>query len=146
MQSEKSFSTTILIADDHDDQYRPMEETLLHEGYVVERVRSSEDALLRCSAPAPVHIALVDASLPGKSSHLLTLQPRPAGHPPLTFILMSGYSLASVSLAIAWGCKEFLSKPVRREELLAVMKKWSPAGNQAQLVPDIVINNLTTEK
>jgi len=109
-----------------------MEETLLQEGYAVERVRSSEEALLRCSAPPHVHIALVDASLPGNKSHLLTQQPRPAGHPPLTFILISGYSIAAVSLAIAWGCREFLSRPVGREELLAVVKKWSHKGKHAQ--------------
>ncbi|MEI6172368.1 MAG: hypothetical protein WCR01_01350 [Bacteroidota bacterium] len=38
--------------------------------------------------------------------------------------LFSGL-LAAVSLALAWGCKEFLSKPVGREELLAVVKKWN---------------------
>jgi hypothetical protein len=42
--------------DDHDD-YLPMEETLLQECYVVERIRSREDTLLRCSAPPPVHLA-----------------------------------------------------------------------------------------
>ncbi|MEI6435567.1 MAG: Ser-Thr-rich GPI-anchored membrane family protein [Bacteroidota bacterium] len=104
MQIDPSFSTVVLIADNNDYHYLPMEETLLQEGYVVERVRSSEDALLRCSMPPPVHIALVDASLPGKNGHLLTQQPRPADHPPLTFILMSGFSLAAVSLAVAWGC------------------------------------------
>jgi CheY-like chemotaxis protein len=132
MQRDTAFLTVVLIADNNDDHYLPMEETLLQEGYVVERVRSSEDAMLRCSAPPPVHIALVDASLPGKNGHLLTQQPRPAGHPPLTFILMSGFSMAAVSLALAWGCKEFLSKPVGREELLAVVKKWRHAGIQTQ--------------
>jgi len=43
----------------------------------------------------------------------------------LTFILMSGFSVTAVSLALAWGCKEFLSKPVGMDELLAVVKKWS---------------------
>ena len=132
MQSDTAFLTTVLIADDNDDHYLPMEETLRQEGYVVERVRSSEDAMLRCSAPPPVHIALLDASLPGKNRHLLTQQPRPADYPPLTFMLMSGFSMAAVSLALAWGCKEFLSKPVGREELLAVVKKWSHAGMQTQ--------------
>lgn len=125
MQSDIYFSTVVMIADDNDDHYLSMEEILLQEGYVVERVRSSEDALVRCSAPSPVHIVLVDASLPGKNGHLLTRIPRPASHPPLTFILMASFSKAAVSLAIAWGCREFLSKPVGREELLAVVKKWS---------------------
>ncbi len=125
MPKDTAFLTVVLIADDNDDHFLPMEETLLQKGYFVERARSSEDAMLRCSAPPPVHIALVDASLPGKNRHLLTRQPRPAGHQPLTFVLMSGFSMAAVSLALAWGCKEFLSKPVGREELLAVVKKWS---------------------
>ena len=132
MPRDTAFLTLVLIADNNDDHFLPMEETLLQEGYAVERVRSSEDAMLRCAAPPPVHIALVDASLPGKNGHLLTRQPRPANHPPLTFILMSGFSLAAVSLAIAWGCREFLSKPVGREELLAVVKKWRYAGIETQ--------------
>ena len=132
MQRDTAFLTVVLIADDNDDHYLPMEEILLQEGYVVERVRSSEDAMLRCSAPPPVHIALVDASLPGKNSHLLTQQFRPADLPPLTFILLSGFSMAAVSLALAWGCKEFLSKPVGSEELLAVVKKWRYAGIETQ--------------
>ena len=125
MQSETALLTLVLIADDHDDHYLAMEETLLQEGFIVERVRSSEDAILRCSNQPPVNIALVDASLPGKNAHLLTQQPRPANYPPLTFILMSGFSVTAVSLALAWGCKEFLSKPVGMDELLAVVKKWS---------------------
>jgi CheY-like chemotaxis protein len=132
MQRDTAFLTVVLIADDNDDHYLPMEEILLQEGYVVEHVRSSEDAIVRCAAPPPVHIALVDASLPGKSGHLLTQQPRPANHPPLTFVLMSGFSMAAVSLALAWGCKEFLSKPVGRDELLAVVKKWRYAGIETQ--------------
>ncbi|MFZ4571894.1 MAG: hypothetical protein ACOYM0_12200, partial [Bacteroidales bacterium] len=94
MQRDTAFLTVVLIADNNDDHYLPMEETLLQEGYVVERVRSSEDAMLRCSAPPPVHIALIDASLPGNNGHLLTQKPRPAGHPPLTFIFMSSFSMA----------------------------------------------------
>lgn len=132
MQRDTDFSTVVLIADNNDDHYLPMEATLLQEGYFVERVRSSEDALRRCSAPPPVHIALVDAGLPGKNGHLLTQQPRPADHPPLTFVLMSSFSMAAVSLAIAWGCQEFLSKPVGREELIAVVKKWRHAGVPTQ--------------
>lgn len=135
MQRETAIITTVLIADDNDDHFLPMEETLLHEGYDVERVRTLEAAMLRCSAPPPVHIVLVDASMPGKNGYLLTQQPRPAGFPPLTLMLMSGFSNAAVSLAIAWGCKEFLSKPVGREELLAVVRKWSKAAAQAQLAP-----------
>jgi len=132
MPGDTAFLTIVLIADNNDDHYLPMEEMLLQEGYVVERVRSSEDAMLRCAAHPPVHIALVDASLPGKNGHLITQQSRPAGQPPLTFVFMSGFSFAAVSLALAWGCREFLSKPVGREELLAVVKKWSHAGMQAQ--------------
>ena len=127
MQKETTPLTIVLIADNNDEHYLPMEEILLQEGYAVERVRSSEDAMLRCSALPPVRIALVDASLPGKNGHLLTRHPRPANDPPLTFILLSGFSMAAVSLALAWGCKEFLSKPVGRDELLAVVKKWAKA-------------------
>lgn len=133
MPADHSLSTIVLIADHNDDHYLPMEETLLQEGYIVERVRSIEDAYLRCSSQPPVHIALVDACLPGRNGHLLTRQPRPAGYPPLTFILMSGFSLVAVSLAISWGCREFLTKPVGRDELLAVVKKWSYAGKQIKI-------------
>ncbi len=132
MQRDTALLTLVLIADDNDEHYLQMEKTLLQEGYVVERVRSSEDAIHRCSAPPPVHIAIVDASLPGKNGHLLTQQLRPANQPPLTIILMSGFSIAAVSLALAWGCKEFLSKPVGKEELLAVVKKWCNAGMHIQ--------------
>jgi len=118
-------STTVLIADNHDDHYLQMEATLLQEGYNVERVCSGEDALLRCSSLPPVNIVLLDVSLPGKNNHLITQHLRSDRFPPLIFILIAGFSLAAVSLAMAWGCKEFLSKPVGRTELLAVVKKWS---------------------
>jgi YesN/AraC family two-component response regulator len=41
--------------------------------------------------------------------------------------------MIAVSLAIAWGCREFLSKPVGKDELLAVVRKWSYSGKQTQI-------------
>lgn len=111
-----------------------MEATLLQEGYNVERVCSGEEALLRCSLLPLVNIVLLDVSLPGQNNHLIMQHLRSDRFPPLIFILMARFSLAAVSLAMAWGCKEFLSKPVGRNELLAVVKKWSQTEMSPQFV------------
>jgi signal transduction histidine kinase/ActR/RegA family two-component response regulator len=92
-------------------------------GFEVEEAADGEQALARLAEPAMPDLVLMDMSMPGLSGTEATrrLRALPGGEKLPVIALTAQSSKVSKDTALASGASAFLSKPVRRDELLATI-------------------------
>jgi CheY-like chemotaxis protein len=115
----------ILVVDDESDTLLYLYDFLTSEGYFVEGSSNPADALedIRRRAPA---VVLADVRMREMDGFELLRRIR-AAFPKTRVLLMSAYAdEGAPAAAAAFGAEAFLSKPIRREELLSVLERLTP--------------------
>lgn len=119
MQDEKA---RIVVVDDESDTLLYLYDFLTSEGYFVEGSSSAADALSGILRRPPA-IVLSDVRMPEMPGAELLRRIR-AASPKTRVLLMSAFAdNASPASWAALGAEAFLSKPIRRDELLSVLER-----------------------
>ncbi len=121
---EREKSALILIAEDDEFNYKYLEITLKRAGYLVIHAENGLEAVEICRRNSDVNLILMDMKMPVMGGLEATTEIR-TFLPALPIIAQTAYvSSADENDAFHAGCNEFLSKPVNREKLLAVLQKF----------------------
>lgn len=116
----------VLVVDDESDVCWALERLLLREGYTVETVRSSAEALSRLSASV-FDLVLVDAKLPDIDGIDLARRIRAETPCELPLVLVSGYFYSDDGLiqeCLSSGLfSAFVTKPFQHEGLVKAIRK-----------------------
>jgi DNA-binding response OmpR family regulator len=111
----------ILIVDDDTSILRVFKTLLEKAGYVVETAETGKEALSHLKS-AKFDLCLVDVKLPDMDGTELLLEI--AETPETVKIIITGFSTEKVGIKAAdYGADDFLVKPVRAEELLAIIRQ-----------------------
>ena len=119
----------ILVVDDEEDVRRAVKEVLLREGYCVQVAADGEEAMALADAN-PFDVVFTDLLMPrcdGRQllSRLLSREPAPR------VVLITAYGdWYSYVDAITAGAFDYLTKPIRKEEIVRVAKE-AISGSEA---------------
>jgi CheY-like chemotaxis protein len=114
----------ILVVDDHEESARALARLLRHEGYVVTTAHSIAGAMALVVGQRPVDLLLSDIDLPdGNGCDLLGRLRAFHGGRDITAVALTGHGEESwIEECQRAGYRHFLLKPVRFEEVLAVVR------------------------
>jgi CheY-like chemotaxis protein len=127
-------SPTILVVDDDGMARDFLRRTLGKEGYRVVSAPSGPDALRLAETEKPAVITL-DLQMPGMDGHsvLRALKKNPkSSHIPVVMISIQDER----NMAFGLGASEFLTKPIQREQLIALVRRFTSErhGRSALLI------------
>ena len=124
----------ILVVDDHEDSARALARLLRHDGHVVTTAHSITGAMALVVGQRPVDLLLSDIDLPdGNGCQLLDRLRAFYGGRDVAAVALTGHGEeAWIEQCRRAGYRHFLLKPVRFEEVLAVVRTTGSAGS---LVP-----------
>ncbi len=112
----------ILIVDDEAELRENLASLLKHEGFQVNTAESGLEGL-RVFAAQRFDVVLLDLIMPGKDG-IETLQEMRRGNVKTKFIVMTAFATVNTAVqAIRKGASDYLSKPFRFEELVAVVRR-----------------------
>lgn len=115
----------ILIAEDHDSNYAILERHLTNNGYLVTRAENGSVAVAR-SAASHFDLILMDLEMPEmdglQATQQIRLREASQGKVPVPIIALTAHALMGYrERCLQSGCTGYLSKPVRKEILLATV-------------------------
>jgi len=112
----------VLVVDDEEDLRQIIVELLTLEGFVVESVRTAEEATEKLAKTA-YDVLVTDLMLPGKSGVEL-MEETLARFPETIVIMMTGYGTIETAVdAMKKGAYDYLSKPFKLIELPIMIRK-----------------------
>ena len=123
MATRPLFPTTVLIADDLEENREMLTALLRHEGYRVVLAADGKEALERL-ADEPIDVALLDVMMPRCTGFEACRQIKSKPETQLLpVILITGLNGTDDRVrGIECGADDFLSKPIKKDELLARVK------------------------
>ncbi len=123
-QVDKDANPLILVAEDDDFNFKYLDIILKRNGYLVQRAENGLQAVNYCREhPDDVGLVLMDMKMPVMGGLDATRQIRKFLSD-LPIIALTAYvSVADENAAYDAGCDEFMSKPVNKEKLLALMQQ-----------------------
>lgn len=115
---------TLLIAEDEYSNYQLLEVILLRENYRVIHVLNGKEALETCLNNPDIDIVLMDLKMPVMDGLTATKLIK-AEKPDLPIIAITAYALSGdKEKALEAGCDEYISKPIKKQDLLAVINRF----------------------
>src|SRR5258706_16308290 len=127
--------TRVLLIEDDVREASSLERLLTTEGYEVTVAHRGDDGLRRAQTEA-YDVVVTDLKMPGLTG-LQIIRELPAARPRLPIVLMTAYGSSEDTIEAArHGAFEFLRKPVKPEEFLAVIAK---AAVSARRLNDTVV-------
>lgn len=112
----------ILVVDDEPNARNALAELVRDEGFDVDIARDGTDALDKVSTFQP-QVVITDLDMPGVDGVELVKRLQRLAVPP-TIIVLTSYGEASRALdAMRAGATDYLTKPIRFDELLVVLAK-----------------------
>ncbi len=125
----KKAKYTALVAEDEEINYLYIEAILEKEAdkfHIIHAI-NGQQAIDICRDNKDVDIVLMDIKMPGMSG-LIAARKIKEVRPDLPVIAQTAYSIQSdVKLAKSYGCDDFLSKPIAKEDLLKIVAKYLEA-------------------
>ncbi|MBF0179275.1 MAG: DUF3365 domain-containing protein [Magnetococcales bacterium] len=117
----------ILLAEDVEENRVLFEAYLMHTPHQVVSVVDGLEAVERIQAE-PFDLVVMDVQMPRLDGHAATRRirewERETGRPPLPIIALSAHALERErSLSLEAGCDRYLTKPINRKTLLAVLRE-----------------------
>jgi hypothetical protein len=114
----------ILIVEDDETSEFYLETVLASFGKEIITVRSGGEAVAACQRIPDLDLVMMDIRLPEMDGYEATRQIREFNKE-IVIIAQTAYALAGErEKAIAEGCTDYISKPVNKEELLAMMNRY----------------------
>lgn len=112
----------ILIVDDEENARIGLQKLLSRDGYQVAAVANGYEALA-CLEREPIDLVITDINMP-EMNGLVFLQELNRQHPRVQVIMVTAYGgVESYLEAMNLGAFEYLNKPVKLDELRAVMER-----------------------
>lgn len=110
---------TMLIAEDEDSNFKVLEQMLSHSGINITRAVNGIEAVELCKSNPDIDFVLMDIKMPEMDGYEAAKQIK-TFKPDLPIIAQTAYSTeADRKKAIASGCCDFLTKPLKKELLLS---------------------------
>jgi len=114
----------ILIAEDEDNNYKLLVHYLAKSGIDLVRAYNGLEAVEICKTDEKIRLVLMDIKMPVMDGYEATRQIKHS-KPGIPVIAQTAYSFESdMERALEAGCDEWISKPVKREKLLELIKKY----------------------
>ncbi|OGR33613.1 MAG: two-component system response regulator [Desulfuromonadales bacterium GWD2_61_12] len=112
----------ILVVDDEENARLGLSRLLAQEGYDVVCAADGDEAL-KCLSHVPVNLVISDVQMPGMNG-MTFLRELSQRHPGTAVIMITAFGeVESYLEAMHLGAFEYLNKPIKVEELKAVMRK-----------------------
>ncbi|MFC2111370.1 ATP-binding protein [Bacteroidota bacterium] len=123
-QKELRFSTqTLLVVEDDDTNYNLIKIILEKQNFKVIRAINGKEAIEYCASNQNIQLVLMDIKLPGLNGYEATRQIKKT-RPNLPIIAQTAHALyRSKEKSLEAGCDDYLSKPIIKDELFALLKK-----------------------
>jgi len=126
LKNENTFN--ILVAEDEESNYLYIEaviETIHAYNIKVTHVTNGRDAVDACLKDDTFDLVLMDIKMPILNGLLATKNIK-SKKPKLPIIAQTAYStISEKEIALQHGCDDFISKPIRKETLLEIIKEYS---------------------
>lgn len=132
MSKIKSTKSTILVAEDNEDNRFIMKMLLEMRGYRVVTAANGQEALINAEHERP-DLILMDLRMPVQNGLATTRQLRQHADPrlrQLPVIALSAYDPAQHrAVALAAGCNDYVTKPIDYDGLEKLIETFLPAHN-----------------
>ena len=114
----------ILVAEDDTVNFDYIHLVLNKANFTVLRAFTGGEAIELCRQNSDIDLILMDIKMPGMDGYAATGEIR-RFKPEIPIVAITAYALTNESkTALAAGCNDYLAKPVKKEELLAVITKY----------------------
>ncbi len=120
---EDEIPKTILVAEDEDSNFMLIEEMLTGVNTNIIRAVNGVDAVNICKSNQHIDVVLMDIKMPLMDGYEATRQIK-GFRPNLPIIAQTAYSTeADKNKALACGCSDFISKPIKKNILISKIKE-----------------------
>ncbi|MCF8362617.1 MAG: response regulator [Prolixibacteraceae bacterium] len=114
----------LLVAEDNDDTRLLISASLKKTGINLIFAVNGKEAVELFQSNNSINLVLMDAMMPGKSGFEATEDIKKI-NPSIPVVMLTAYvGPDSIKQAVASGCNDYLSKPIKPEVLLSVIEKW----------------------
>ena len=114
----------LLIAEDDDVNYLYLQTLLSKYNFRLIRAGNGLEAKELCDKTPDIKLVLMDIKMPYMNGYDATLKIK-RSRPDLPVIVQSAYAMnEDKAKAFAAGCDDYLTKPIRKEELMAMVEKY----------------------
>ena len=115
---------TILIAEDDESSFEYLNAVLVKANYHIIWAKNGEEAVNLCQKHKSIALVLMDINMPMMNGYEATKLIKKS-RPDLPVIAQTAYAIAGDrEKAFAEGCDDYISKPIKREELLKITGKY----------------------
>jgi CheY-like chemotaxis protein len=114
----------ILIAEDEDSNFQLLEIMLRKSNVKIVRAYNGKEAIDYIRGGKEVDLILMDVRMPLMDGYEATTLIKKT-HPELPIIIQTAYALSGDhEISLEAGCDDYITKPIRKQELLEVMGKY----------------------
>ena len=118
-------SLTILVAEDDEMSFKFIKAVLSRENITVLRTTNGQDTVKAVESNSDLALVLMDIKMPGMDGLEATMLIRKF-NPVIPIIAQSAYALLGDDVkAKEAGCNDYLTKPIKRAELMGMIKKYA---------------------
>jgi len=115
---------TILIVEDEESNFRFLEMLFKNKGLNLIHAENGVEAIEICKGHQKLDLILMDIKMPGMNGLDATKQIKNL-KTNLPIIAQSAYAMQNdEKISIEAGCDDYISKPIRKEKLFALINKW----------------------
>jgi len=126
-KTEEHPEMTILVAEDDEPSFEYLSAVLSFDHIRIVRTDNGADAVRLAREHPEISLILMDIKMPDMDGFEATRLIREF-LPNIPIIAHTAYAMAAeINRALAAGCNEVLTKPIRREELLRIIHKYTPS-------------------
>jgi two-component system, cell cycle response regulator DivK len=119
---------TFLIVEDEEVNVQYLQELLRMTHAKLLIAINADEALKLCISHEEIDLVLMDIKLPGMNGYEATKQIKKL-RPHLKIIAQTAYAMASDRMtALKSGCDDYIAKPIRANDLLALVNKYIPVS------------------
>jgi CheY-like chemotaxis protein len=117
-------NTTILVADDVEINHIMLVEMLESQMLTILYARNGIEAIAMVKGHPEISLILMDVKMPVMDGYAATIEIKKL-KPDLPIIAQTAYALAGdKEKALSVGCDDYISKPIKKEDLMQILKKY----------------------
>ena len=124
------FKSTILVVEDDPVSLKLLERFLQHNDIKVLKAQNGQQAIEQVEDNEDISIILMDVKMPGIDGNEATRKIKSINKDVFVIAQSAYVSRKDKKIAMEAGCDEFIEKPIRREILFEIIKKFQKELNQ----------------